>query len=325
MLACYLSHFLAACVFPPEDVSPSVIESREMRLISHITRGKNNVSAGRFDVAEFEFRQALAVDNGVSSVYNDLGYVLGAQNRLEEAEAYFRRAVQLKPDYVIARENLAQTLYKSAKFESALEQYVDLLDMSSLASSKFAPNSENHQVQVLRPAEIHRNISLANVAVGKFDEGYCHSVRAVQNDYSIEQISEHAKLLLSMNNSAEAAEFLGAPILALRDKVSASLMLDYAIALYGKGDYNLSKQAASKILSLHVIGRFERLSSKLLLLLIARRENSMGTTELPSVDVDVFEEDRESFCGDVKFVAAEHWPFVVVEDFENLLASICDV
>src|SRR5690349_17055976 len=86
-----------SCVTPPEIKSSQVLPNREVKLIGLIKRGKDYASAGRFELAEAEFRKALVLEKKLSGLHNDLGYALQAQDRQDEAAASFRKAIELDP------------------------------------------------------------------------------------------------------------------------------------------------------------------------------------------------------------------------------------
>jgi tetratricopeptide (TPR) repeat protein len=66
--------------------------------------------AGRLADAEAGYRRALEVSPGHPEAHNNLGSVLYDMGRNAEAEACFRRALALKPDYPEAHDNLGTAL-----------------------------------------------------------------------------------------------------------------------------------------------------------------------------------------------------------------------
>ncbi len=102
---------------------------------AHLNLGAAYNATGRPQDAAAEFTNALALDPKDASVYNNLGAVLGA-NRLDESIQLFRQAVQLKPDYVDARMNLAQALDRKGAWPDAAEQYE--------ATLRIRPNAAAH-------------------------------------------------------------------------------------------------------------------------------------------------------------------------------------
>ncbi|HJV75034.1 MAG TPA: tetratricopeptide repeat protein [Noviherbaspirillum sp.] len=61
---------------------------------------------------------------------NDEGNALKAQGRLDEAEAYFRQALALKPEFAEAHQNIAWTLQVRGRFDEAIDCYRRLLALT---------------------------------------------------------------------------------------------------------------------------------------------------------------------------------------------------
>lgn len=74
---------------------------------------------GRFAEAETAHRAALALDEGRSSLHNNLGYNLLLQGRAEAAVDEFRRALEIDSRSAIARNNLGTALAAQKQPEQA--------------------------------------------------------------------------------------------------------------------------------------------------------------------------------------------------------------
>ena len=61
---------------------------------------------GRLDEAEASYRKAIALKPDYAEAHNNLGNTLQEQGRLDEAETSLRQAITLKPDYAEAHNNL---------------------------------------------------------------------------------------------------------------------------------------------------------------------------------------------------------------------------
>ena len=72
--------------------------------------------------AEDYFRRSLQIFASPAAAVG-LASLLSAENRLEEAEPFFRRALQLDPDNLDAHINYADLLYKQHRLAEALEEY----------------------------------------------------------------------------------------------------------------------------------------------------------------------------------------------------------
>ena len=77
-----------------------------------------NLAAG-----EELIRKAIALDASEARYYHDLGLVLSAQGKSDEALAAFERVVSIKPDFVEAWNNLGTLLKAKGKLQPATEAY----------------------------------------------------------------------------------------------------------------------------------------------------------------------------------------------------------
>ena len=73
------------------------------------------------------FLKALALDEKLSEAHNDLGVLAMEERRFEEAEKRFKRALEISPDYVQARYNLALDYYLWKNNAKAKEQVFRLM------------------------------------------------------------------------------------------------------------------------------------------------------------------------------------------------------
>jgi tetratricopeptide (TPR) repeat protein len=74
---------------------------------------------GRLDEAEASYRQAIALKPDYAEAHNNLGITLQELGRLDEAEASYRQAIALKPDFAEAHHNLATTKKFSSRMNSS--------------------------------------------------------------------------------------------------------------------------------------------------------------------------------------------------------------
>ena len=121
----------------------------------HYPLGSANSLAmlGKFELAE-EVLQKLAARFPQSTlVWFNLGNVQRDQHRITEALASYRRAIELDPNEVEARNSLACVLHKSMQFEEAEREYRTCLDVA--------------------PDFLIARCNLASVVMdlGRFDEG----------------------------------------------------------------------------------------------------------------------------------------------------------
>ena len=61
------------------------------------------------------YRKALEIKPAYAEAHNNLGVMLQAQKKLDEAIAHFREALRLNPSYALAKENLAAAIRERRK------------------------------------------------------------------------------------------------------------------------------------------------------------------------------------------------------------------
>ena len=82
-----------------------------------------NQRAGKVELADSILEQALGVDGNIAELHYYKGKRLLEDQRLSEALAEFRKAVELDPDYAEARMELGLLLLAGANYNEALQQF----------------------------------------------------------------------------------------------------------------------------------------------------------------------------------------------------------
>ncbi len=96
---------------------------------------------GRVAEAAEEFQRAVQLKPGFAEAHENLGLTLSSLGRNDEAAAEFQRAVQLKPDFADAHGNLGAVLYLQDKLSEAMvhfQKHVELDPKSEMARQNFA-------------------------------------------------------------------------------------------------------------------------------------------------------------------------------------------
>lgn len=86
---------------------------------AHNTRGSALADEGRLDEAEAEFRKAIRIKPEYTEAYYNLGTVLARQGRVDEAIEYLSEAVRMRPRHPDAQVNLAVALSRRERLEEA--------------------------------------------------------------------------------------------------------------------------------------------------------------------------------------------------------------
>ncbi len=84
-----------------------------------IEEGLSHQRAGRLAEAEAIYRRVIEVEPDNAEAHNNLGVTFTEQGKLDDAVAAYHGALELKPNYVEAHNNLGATLTKQGKLDEA--------------------------------------------------------------------------------------------------------------------------------------------------------------------------------------------------------------
>lgn len=302
----------SSCITPPEPRSGEVIDPQELFVLSHLRSGNEYTAAGRYDLAEREYRLVLNVQPRLVPAQSALAFVLVALGRYAEAIELLRDVLQVEPKNVIARDNLARSYYHLVEYEAAEREFERLRDAYlERISQKPTPDA------TAQLALTYRNLAILSHSQGILDEAQCQSAMAVATQPTAEQYGQHIRLLLSLDQVQAALQTLAAvvPINPL-----PSFLADYAMALYVSGDKLRAEQAALRVLASPQADSAERRMVRLLRVFLA--EGQKNVVELQRVLADL-EEDRAALC-EPKFLERQtYWPTKFIEESEQFLMSFC--
>jgi protein O-mannosyl-transferase len=119
---------------------------------------------GRFDEAISHYREAIRLRGDNAEAHYNLGLVLADQGRLDEAISRYREAIRLKHDYVEAHNNLGSALAARGRFEEAISHYREAIRL------------EDGFV------EAHNNLGIVLAQTGRFEEAIQQLRRALELD-----------------------------------------------------------------------------------------------------------------------------------------------
>jgi tetratricopeptide (TPR) repeat protein len=116
---------------------------------------------GRLDEAVSCHRRAIALKPDYAEAHNNLGSALRDSKRLDQAVASYRQAISIKPDFAMAHMNLGDTLLALGRLDEAARSYRRVLH--------FRPDS----------VEAHNNLGNALRDSGRLEEAAASYRRAV--------------------------------------------------------------------------------------------------------------------------------------------------
>jgi superkiller protein 3 len=133
--------------------------------------------------AERAYRQALAQQPLAAYLYNNLGLNLAAQDRLPEAIAALRRALELEPKSDVVRNNLASALVRRGETSAALRLFRDA---------------------GAAPAVAHNNLAAILLEQGQLEESRAQLIEALQATSFFPPALENLKLLVERDRQRHA-------------------------------------------------------------------------------------------------------------------------
>src|SRR6058998_7519 len=188
-----------------------------MRAVTATNAGTALQSEHRIDEAIAYYRRAIATQPDYAPAYNNLGTALREQKRIDEAVASYQQALELQPEFATAHFNLANVLIEQGNPAAALDHFERALRME--------PPS----------ADVHSNLGIALALSGRVDEALHEFRQAIDLD------SGSAKAYRNLGNTLASQAHWAEAIAALRraaelDPNDAAVRYDLASALLESGN-----------------------------------------------------------------------------------------
>jgi tetratricopeptide (TPR) repeat protein len=213
----------------------SVVRNRPQNARGYNSLGCFRYEHGQFDAAIDYYRKGLEVDPNYPDTRNNLGAVLVKCGRFAEAIVYCQKTVELKPGYAEAHCNLGAALAGCGRFADAIAQYQIALEIDPDYAEAHANLGSALASQGQVDAAIAQFEKAAEIkpryAEAHYDLGNCLFGRG-QTDAAI---AHYEKALEIRPNYAEAHSNLGA-VLASRGQADAAID-HYRKALQINPDY----------------------------------------------------------------------------------------
>ena len=115
---------LSACVTqsnnPYNKVSTETNQAR-----AHTELGAAYFQEGKYEIALEEFNIAIQNDSDYALAYNGLGMVHSALGENAKADAFFKKAIQLKPDSSESHNNYGNFLCKIGRYDESIKQFME--------------------------------------------------------------------------------------------------------------------------------------------------------------------------------------------------------
>ena len=115
---------LSGCVttsVPGSKPKPKV--DKERALQTYVQLGLGYLRQNNRESARYHFNKAFEIDRNSPGAHNGMALLFKVEGELELAEKHYRRAIRVKPDFSLARNNYGSFLYSQERYEEAYEQF----------------------------------------------------------------------------------------------------------------------------------------------------------------------------------------------------------
>ena len=190
----------------------------------------------RFEEAAITYARAITLKPDLAEAHYNLGHTLQALGRLSEAEASYLQAITIKPDYAQAYSNLGTVLQELGRPEEAEANYKKAI--------------------ALKPdyAEAFNNLGNVLKDLGRFDEAKASYMRALK--LNPDYLSAHNNLLMQLGSMQFDAAYYQTRARNFSEAVSKNTGLPFTSWSYCRGQENLRIGFVSGDFKSHPVGYF---------------------------------------------------------------------
>jgi len=174
--------------------------------------------------ADSYLNQAIAIDPTNVDAFIELGELRAVQNRMDDAEAFFLRAVDLKRNYWKAYEALAGFYYSNEQYQKAADSYEIATSLAPDVASGFggkgaaytllgeidkARIAYNRSLELKPSRQAYTNIGLSYYYAGKFEDASDMQKKALEfapDDHRVwGRLAESLRFVPGMENDSLSA------------------------------------------------------------------------------------------------------------------------
>jgi Flp pilus assembly protein TadD len=184
---------------------------------AHNNLGYVLAAQGRTDEAIEQYRQALKIYPDYAEAENNLGTALLSQEKIEDAAAHFQRAVEINSNFAEAYNNLGLVLAKQGRLSAAIENY--------------------HKAEALNPdhPEVYNNLGNLLAGLGRNSEAIVQYEKALAIAPDNARVHYNlANILNSQGRVDEAIIHFESALPQMPDSIHARYQL--ALLLHGRGN-----------------------------------------------------------------------------------------
>lgn len=118
--------FLAACTLnQPKEYGSNAVDATTDRARAHADLGGAYLQQKKYDIALDEFMQSVQISPSYALGYNGLGLVRSALGQDKEAEAAFKKAIELQPNNSESHNNYGTFLCSRGRYDESITQFLE--------------------------------------------------------------------------------------------------------------------------------------------------------------------------------------------------------
>ncbi len=218
--------------------------------------------------SETLWKHTLACTSRNAVAHNDLGIVLAAAGRLDEAMSNYRKAIEVREDYAEAHRNLGAGLIDRGRLKEAIShlrralsiQPYDALAHNDLAIALAAGGCRDEALSHYRRAleirpdytEAHVNLGFTLAACGRLDEAVSHYRQALEIQPNLADARYGmGKALAARGRWDEAIAYYREALEIRPDFAEAHHQLGKALAARGRTDEAIAQYRSALVLAAH--------------------------------------------------------------------------
>jgi Tfp pilus assembly protein PilF len=207
----------------------------------HMKIGTGHISAGNYPQALAELIQAEKLDPSNPAIQNNLGLAYFLRERYDLAEKHIRMALDLKPDFSEARNNLGRTLIERGKYTEAIAE------INKVIEDLTYPN----------PDKAYTNLGIAEFKLRNFDSAKRSFLKSIeiQRENCLAQ-SYYGRCLYELKDFRRSAEALDRAVGFCQRILFDEPHYYSALSYYQLGQVNKAEARLEELIKLYPDGRY---------------------------------------------------------------------
>jgi tetratricopeptide (TPR) repeat protein len=299
MPRCTLTRTISVIVLGLSVIALSACGGAQARKAKHLERGQSYLAAGNYEKARVEFQNALQISPVDPEARFENGVVDEKLGKVREAAQFYQGTIDVSPDHLGARTNLARVYLFAGAPDKALDMIKPALDK----------NPDNAELLTLRAA--------ARVQKNELTEGQADAERALQLDPNNEDaVSALAGIYVSIKATDRAKTLLEDAIKRIPSTVDLRLALAQVYS-------NENRPADTEHILLEIVGlKPTEKSHRIRLAQFYVHQKQVDAAESVLRDgIKAIPEDRDLKLSLIDFLSVQRSPEIAQKELQGMIAA----